>query len=228
MNQRLVIFIAVVCIAQLGVTVFQHVEQRPGGRAPRAQVTKSMRTTPTPGADLDAPITDRASLRSISAEDVAPVATAAPTPASHGGAAQQAPVVAALLNSPNQDSSAPLARDPFVPFYAVRKESDSSNTNPLTRFELKELRLAAVIRDPAGSHSALVETNQGKTFIVKKGHKIGSRGGEISEITPSKILITEPAQDGLGRRPALTQELSMKSAPKPEGMTIAGPAVSVP
>jgi hypothetical protein len=96
------------------------------------------------------------------------------------------------LNS--QDIQAPTAsRDPFVPFFSIRDRNRGGKTPAITDYELSELRLAAIISDSYGKRSASVEASDGKSFIVKVGSVIGDNGGEIKEITSSKIVISEPA-----------------------------------
>lgn len=110
-------------------------------------------------------------------------------------------------------------RDPFVPFYSLNKSQAPNPNAPLTAFDLSELRVAAIIKDSAGSHSASIETNSGKSFIVKRGIQIGTRGGQIVDITSSKVIVSEILKDTAGKRKVQFYEMTLRSTKPTEGMT---------
>lgn len=126
--------------------------------------------------------------------------------------------------SPEQDERARLdmsgqKRDPFVPYYSLNK-SDAPNPNaPLTAFDLTDLRVAAIIKDSAGSYAASIETKSGKNFIVKRGIQIGTRGGQIVEISPSKVIVSEVLKDNAGKRRVQFYEMALRSTKPTDGMT---------
>ncbi len=126
--------------------------------------------------------------------------------------------------SPDQDERARLdisgqKRDPFVPYYSLNK-SESPNPNaPLTAFDLTDLRVAAIIKDSAGSYAASIETKTGKSFIVKRGIQIGTRGGQIVEISPSKVIVSEVLKDAAGKRRVQFYEMALRSTKPTDGMT---------
>lgn len=221
MNQRLVIFIAVVCVAQLGVTVFQHVGNRK--ILASSSLNKVAVTTNNPANNprsfVGDSLLDRASFKSARAQS---------TNSKPESAATQMNVALKPLATPSPISAptpvvekphAQNTRDPFVPFFAIRKDSAIQEGDPLTQYELRDLKLTAVIRDDLGNYSASVQTSQGRSFIVKKGTKLGKHGGYISEISPTKISISEYMLDSLGQRSLSTQDLAMKVPPTPFGMT---------
>lgn len=110
-------------------------------------------------------------------------------------------------------------RDPFVPFYSLN-ESQAPNPNaPLTSFDLGELRVTAIIKDSAGSYSASIETKSGKNFIVKRGIQIGTRGGQIVDISSSKVIVSELLKDNTGKRRVQFYEMTLRSTKPVEGMT---------
>ncbi|MEY4701377.1 MAG: hypothetical protein RL326_1564 [Pseudomonadota bacterium] len=126
--------------------------------------------------------------------------------------------------SPEQDERARLdisgqKRDPFVPYYALNKSQAPNPNAPLTAFDVTELRVAAIIKDSAGSYAASIETKSGKNFIVKRGIQIGTRGGQIVEINPSKVIVSEVLKDNAGKRRVQFYEMALRSTKPTEGMT---------
>jgi Tfp pilus assembly protein PilP len=126
--------------------------------------------------------------------------------------------------SPEQDERARLdmsgqKRDPFVPYYSLNKSEAPNPNAPLTAFDLTDLRVAAIIKDSAGSYTASIETKSGKNFIVKRGIQIGTRGGQIVEIAPSKVIVSEVLKDNAGKRRVQFYEMALRSTKPPEGMT---------
>ncbi len=126
--------------------------------------------------------------------------------------------------SPEQDERARLdiskqQRDPFVPYYSLNKSTSPNPNAPLTAFELSDLRVAAIIKDSAGSYAASIETKTGKNFIVKRGIQIGTRGGQIVEISPSKVIISEVLKDTSGNKRVQFFEMTLRSTKPTEGMT---------
>lgn len=222
MNQRLVIFIAVVCVAQLGVTVFQHVGNRrilASSSFNKAVVTNTTTPTNNPRSFVGDSMLARASFKSARAQS--------PNSKPESAATQMNVALKPLatpspISAPTPAIEKPLGqntRDPFVPFFAIRKDSAIQEADPLTQYELSDLRLTAVIRDDLGNYSASVQTSQGRSFIVKKGTKLGKHGGYISDISPTKISISENVLDSSGQRSLSTQDLAMKTPPTPFGMT---------
>jgi Tfp pilus assembly protein PilP len=119
----------------------------------------------------------------------------------------------------NKASRQATTRDPFVPFFSVKgsaKEADPAN--PLTSYDLSELRVVAIVRSSQGITSASVETKDGKSFIVKNGTKIGPYGGTVSNISATTIYIEEPSSSLLGDSTKATREISLKTPPLPGGI----------
>lgn len=126
--------------------------------------------------------------------------------------------------APQQDERARLdiskqQRDPFVPYYSLNKSAPPNPNAPLTSFELSDLRVAAIIKDSAGAYAASIETKSGKNFIVKRGIQIGTRGGQIVEISPAKVIISEVLKDTAGKKRVQFYEMTLRSTKPTEGMT---------
>ena len=101
-------------------------------------------------------------------------------------------------------------RSPFVPGGSgassapgIRPES-RRNREFLEQFSLDTLRMVGTLK-LGGQNYGLVQVKDGRVQRVLVGSHIGQNEGKISEITPSKITLTEIVPDGLGgyiERPA--------------------------
>jgi len=117
------------------------------------------------------------------------------------------------------DQKPTIARDPFVPFFSIKGDKSKDAAFPLTEYELSDLRVTAIVGDSSGRRSALVETSDGKSFVVNAGTKIGDNGGRVETITTSTIVISEPAGSAVGGQETTTRELSLKILPTPQSGT---------
>ena len=99
-------------------------------------------------------------------------------------------------------------RSPFVPsqatgFNSVRPDSKRPREF-LEQFSLDTLRMVGTLRI-AGAMYGLVQTREGIIYRVTVGNHMGQNAGLITDISPSKIDLTEIVPDGLGgymKRPA--------------------------
>ena len=99
-------------------------------------------------------------------------------------------------------------RSPFVPsqasgFNAVRPDSKRPREF-LEQFSLDTLKMVGTIR-LGGAMYGLVQTKDGIVHRVTVGNYMGQNDGHITDISPSKIDLTEIVPDGLGgymKRPA--------------------------
>jgi type IV pilus assembly protein PilP len=99
-------------------------------------------------------------------------------------------------------------RSPFVPsqpggFNSVRPDSKRPREF-LEQFSLDTLKMVGTLRI-AGAMYGLVQTKDGIVHRVTIGNYMGQNEGRITDITPSKIDLTEIVPDGLGgymKRPA--------------------------
>jgi hypothetical protein len=86
-----------------------------------------------------------------------------------------------------------VRRDPFAPFFAVKGPDTLPSSLTLTDVELKEVRVTAILRTASGKASASVETAAGRSFVIAQGSPIGTNGGRVTEISPTSIVVSEPA-----------------------------------
>ena len=92
-------------------------------------------------------------------------------------------------------------RSPFVPsqasgFNSVRRDTKRAREF-LEQFSLDTLRMVGSIK-LGGTTYALVETKDGIVHRVTVGNYMGQNDGRITDISPSKIDLTEIVPDGLG------------------------------
>ncbi len=102
--------------------------------------------------------------------------------------------VAEYVYSPNG------MRDPFVPLLQVRKPVKGKKAVPLTplqKFDLPQFRILGIIIGK-GEPTAMVAAPGGKSFIVRKGTKIGKNNGVITKITSDGIYVQEKYYDFSG------------------------------
>lgn len=92
-------------------------------------------------------------------------------------------------------------RDPFRAYLdRVVPEADVAPDplcGPLCKWELEQLRLAAVVSGMA-SPLAMVEDPQGNGHSVRRGTSIGKRNGKVTEILRDRIIVTEYRRLGTG------------------------------
>lgn len=107
-------------------------------------------------------------------------------------------------------------RDPFVPLMEVKKvvPVDDGPVTPLQTFEIGQLRLAGIVVGHAAP-VAMIMVPGGKSYILKKGDKVGKNHGEVIDITPDGVFIKERYYDFSGAIRENVQEISL---PKRSGV----------
>lgn len=100
-------------------------------------------------------------------------------------------------------------RDPFLGLLAVKKPVGAQQAQPQTplqEYELGQFRLTGVIRNATGP-AAMVMAPGGKSYVVKKGVKIGKNGGTIIAIEQDRIVVEERYYDFAGELRRDRQEI---------------------
>lgn len=107
-------------------------------------------------------------------------------------------------------------RDPFVPLMQVKKvvPTDDGPVTPLQTFEIGQLRLAGIVVGHAAP-IAMIMVPGGKSYILKKGDKVGKNHGEVMDITQDGVFIKERYYDFSGVMRENVQEISL---PKRSGV----------
>lgn len=108
----------------------------------------------------------------------------------------------------------PLGKpDPFRPFLrtntSAKKTAPKSAapapradkcSNPLECIDVGQLTLVAVVTGNGNSAWAMAQDASGIGYLLKKGMKVGYRGGRIVAILPEKVIIRETTEDLSGKK----------------------------
>ena len=107
-------------------------------------------------------------------------------------------------------------RDPFLPLLALKGKASLGREfeNPLEAYDLFQYQLKGVVVG-FGEPKAMVVAPDGKSYILRKGLRIGKSNGVVREITREKILVEERYQDLTGKTHVNIQEIVV---PKREGV----------
>lgn len=102
-------------------------------------------------------------------------------------------------------------RDPFKNPLGTLSDLPTTTTVPLTplqKFDLDQLRVIGVIVG-RGEPKAMVIAPDNKSFVLKKGTKIGRNNGSVVGITTEAILIEEQYLDFAGDIKTTMQEIKL-------------------
>lgn len=107
-------------------------------------------------------------------------------------------------------------RDPFKSIIiATGKRNLSENLPPLQRKDLSEMKLIGIVWGGFG-HGAVIQTQDGKGYPVRKGTRIGLNNGVISQITNKELVIEEKFLDIFGE--TKVRNVVMELHPQKEGL----------
>ena len=154
-------------------------------------------------------------LAGCNSEQPAPTAPPPPTAVAKPPAQAVAPPALEAAQPPEELKyvyAAQGRRDPFVPITGKRVASFSDN--PLESFDLLQFQLKGLIVG-MGEPKAVVVAPDGKSYILKKGLRIGKSKGVIRDINRDRILVEERYQDLSGTTRIIIQEIKV---PKREGV----------
>lgn len=93
-------------------------------------------------------------------------------------------------------------RDPFFSMVFLEEKKETTANKKMVgvqRYELTELSLVGIIWGELG-RKAVVETPEGKSYLIKVGTPIGKRDGIVKAITKNELVIQEFTSDYLGNR----------------------------
>lgn len=87
-------------------------------------------------------------------------------------------------------------RDPFQPFLLIKRpvDADLSAQTPLQQYETLQYKLSGIIVG-YGQPMAMVIAPDGKSYVVRKGMKIGKSGGTVVQINKEGFLVEEKYRD---------------------------------
>lgn len=168
MKQKVVLFVSLVCFAQLGLTLTKEVMKN---------FAEDSSIQQTFSAEFENLVSSIERVKQRAKELLA---------------RPKVESIAAPSNIDEPSSASQSARDPFVPFYSITAENSLDRLAPLTSYELSQLRVTAIIGDKQNNRIASIETVSGGIFIVRPGTPVGKHGGTIQAITEQGILVAEP------------------------------------
>lgn len=90
-------------------------------------------------------------------------------------------------------------RDPFKSLLLGLKEKKTAGITPLQQRSLVELRVIGIVWGAQG-YMAMIETPDGKGYLIKEGTLIGPDGGSVKKITEDSVIIEEVYTDYYGRK----------------------------
>lgn len=102
-------------------------------------------------------------------------------------------------------------RDPFKNPFGTLTESPVITDTPLTplqKYDLSQLRVIGVIIGK-GDPKAMVVAPSNKSFVLKKGTKIGKNNGTVISISTDVILVEEQYLDFAGAIQSTMQEIRL-------------------
>lgn len=107
-------------------------------------------------------------------------------------------------------------RDPFMPLLALKGKASIGREfeNPLEAYDLIQYQFKGLIIG-IGEPKAVVVAPDGKSYILRKGLRIGKSNGVIRDINHERILVEEQYQDLSGATRKNIQEIKV---PKREGV----------
>ena len=105
-------------------------------------------------------------------------------------------------------------RDPFKSLLLGIKEKRTAGLTPLQQRSLGELRVIGIVWGPK-TYMAMIETPDGKGYVVKKGTLVGPEGGVVKQVTEDSVIIEEMHTDFYGKKVAKTTVLRLRG--KEEG-----------
>jgi hypothetical protein len=88
-------------------------------------------------------------------------------------------------------------RDPFMPPRLTPSQVANART-PLETYQLGQLKLVGIVAQPPESYRAMVEDSAGLGYIITTGTPIGSSGGVVRSIEPTRVIIEESTRDFYG------------------------------
>ncbi|BCA80198.1 pilus assembly protein PilP [Desulfuromonas sp. AOP6] len=107
-------------------------------------------------------------------------------------------------------------RDPFQAVVQVKRVSMEApeQLTPLQKFDLSQLKLIGIILGK-GDPVAMVIAPDQKSYILKKGVKVGRNGGVVTSVKKDAVVILETYLDMMGKEQQSEQKIQL---PQREGV----------
>ncbi|MBI5192555.1 MAG: pilus assembly protein PilP [Nitrospirae bacterium] len=101
-------------------------------------------------------------------------------------------------------------RDPFKSLLYGIKEKKKAGLTPLQQRSLSELRVIGIVWGQQG-YIAMIETPDGKGFVIKEGTLVGPDNGVVKKITGDSVIIEESYTDYYGKNVSKKTVLGLRS-----------------
>lgn len=90
------------------------------------------------------------------------------------------------------------------PFYSKILDDENNEPKPkppigLRKYELSELNLVGIVSNN-GEKKAVIESPEGKSYIIKNGTPLGKKNGVVMNITENEVEILEYTSDYLNNK----------------------------
>jgi type IV pilus assembly protein PilP len=145
----------------------------------------------------------------------APTPKKVATPPSEKGKPVPSPEDISELSPPPYRYDPTGRRDPFESLLDVKKPvSTEVPLTPLQKFGIGQLRLIGVIVGK-GEPRAMVVAPDGKSYILKKGIKVGKNDGKVVDINQDAVVVEESYADFSGEVRTGIREITL---PRKEGV----------
>ncbi|APG28923.1 hypothetical protein A7E78_14470 [Syntrophotalea acetylenivorans] len=107
-------------------------------------------------------------------------------------------------------------RDPFLALVKIRKAftENGKPLTPLQKFDLGQFRLIGVIIG-RNEPMAMVMAPGGKAYVLKRGIKIGTNAGQVTDIREDAVVVEERFYNFAGEYRTSVQEIQL---PKRQGV----------
>ncbi len=104
-------------------------------------------------------------------------------------------------------------RDPFLPLTRIRTPvtSDGEPLTPLQQFDLGQFRLIGIITGRS-EPMAMVMAPGGKSYILRRGIKIGKNDGRVVDIRGDTVVVEERYYDFAGQYRTSIQEIQLSKS----------------
>lgn len=129
---------------------------------------------------------------------------------------EAAPPEEEVKEAPSYVYRAEGKRDPFQPVVQVRMSAipEPEQLTPLQKFDLSQLKLIGIILGK-GDPVAMVIAPDQKSYILKKGVKVGRNGGVVTSVKKDAVVILETYLDMMGKEQQSEQKIQL---PQREGV----------
>jgi Tfp pilus assembly protein PilP len=108
-------------------------------------------------------------------------------------------------------------RNPFQPFDFSPNVVIDESLPPLERYDISQLRTAAILTDAGGERFAMIEDATGKGHTVRIGTRVGNRNGTVVSIDEDQVNVLESVTDFTGETKQNLVAIKLEISPSGKG-----------